>query len=92
LRYVYWILAVPTALAACLVILLTVAGENLSRSTPWWVSLAASSGVLALLWWGHVLATRKGRPGAGSLLVAASWLFFFAVVLVNGLLRQRTWQ
>jgi hypothetical protein len=45
-----------------------------------------------MLWWGHVLATRKGRPGAGSLLVAASWLFFFAVVLVNGLLRQRTWQ
>lgn len=90
--YLYWLLAGPTALLAGILILMTLAGQNLSPSTPWWLSILTGAGVLGLLWWGHRLVSAEGHPVIGVLLVPASWLMFFVVLLTWGLMHQKTWQ
>jgi hypothetical protein len=89
--YLYWILAVPTGVLAGLVILLTLSGRSLSSSTPDWLAILTAAIVLALLGWGYNLGTSEGKPGLAALLVVVSWIVFFATMLVNGLLHQKTW-
>lgn len=90
--YLFWILAVPTGALASALILLTVAGQRLSASTPWWLSVSIGFAVLWLLYRAHSFASTGGRPGLAVLLVVASWLMFFVVMLTYGLLHQGTWQ
>ena len=89
--YLYWILAVPTGVLASLLILLTLAGQRLTPSTPGWLSVSLASAVLGLLFWGHQMGT-NGRPLAAALLVVGSWILFFVVMVAYGLSRQQTWQ
>jgi hypothetical protein len=90
--YLYYALAVPTAVLAGLLLLLTLAGRSISPGTPWWLSVSVGAAVLGLLYWGYSLGRTRGRPGAAVLLVLGSWLLFFVVMLTHGLLRQQTWQ
>lgn len=88
---VYWILAVPTAVLATLIIGLTLAGRPLSQATPLWLSFAGGVMVLGCVGWGYHTGVTGQRPGMAVLLVVGSWLAFFAILLTNGLLRQKTW-
>lgn len=89
--YVYWVLAVPTGILASVVIFLTLSGQRLSSATPAWLALVASGAVLALLGWGYNLGTSGGRPFLAALLVVLSWVLFFGVMLINGLMHQKIW-
>ena len=89
--YVYWVLAVPTGLLALLVIMLTLGGKQITPVTPDWLSLLTSAAVLGLLVWGFRWATTGARPGLAVVLVVLSWVVFLGVMLVNGLMHQKTW-
>ena len=88
----FWLLATPTGALALFVILMTIAGKKLSAATPLWLALVAGAGVLALLIWAYRLLVLHGRPGLACVITVASWLLFAGVMLVNGLLHQKTWQ
>lgn len=91
MKYLYWILAVPTGVIACLVVLLTLGGQRLSAATPAWLSLVVAAVVLVLLSWGYRLVKTGGRPGLAVLVVVLSWVVFVGSRLINGLLHQKTW-
>jgi hypothetical protein len=90
--YLFWILAAPTAAFASLLFLMSLAGKHLSQATPLWLSLLASGGILALLFFAYRLAMNGGRPGAAIGLVLLAWLLFAVAMVVNGLARQSGWQ
>jgi hypothetical protein len=90
-KYLYWVLAVPTGVVACLVVLLTLAGQRLSAATPAWLSLVVAAVVLGLLGWGYRLLKTGDRPGLAVLVVVLSWVVFVGSMVVNGLLHQKIW-
>ncbi len=91
MKYLYWVLAVPTGVIACLVVLLTLGGQRLSAATPAWLSLVVGTVVLGLLGWGYRLVKTGGRPGLAVLVVVLSWVVFVGSMVVNGLLHQKIW-
>lgn len=90
LRVLHALLALPTALAACAVILIVLGGQRLSPPAPDWPGLVAAATVLGLNAWGYRLA-RAGRPILASPLVVGSWLVFALIMLINGALHQTLW-
>jgi hypothetical protein len=89
-RFLFWLLAVPTGAIALLVFLLHLAGRPLSAATPVWLSALGALAVLAALAWARRLAA-AGRAGRAILLVVGSGLLFAIVMIANGLARQQTW-
>ncbi len=91
LTVLFWILAVPTGGIALLVMLMTMAGKKLSSATPLWLSMVAALAVLALLAWAWRLSGVHHQPGWACVITVASWLVFAVTMIVNGLLRQTSW-
>lgn len=89
-RFLFRLLAVPTAAIAILIVLMNLAGRPLSAATPVGLSIATAAVVLALVAWGRHLAA-AGRPGRAVLLAVGSWALFVIVMLANGLARQQVW-
>ncbi len=89
MRFIFWLLAVPTGAIAALVLVLNLLGKQLSAATPLWLSILTSLAVLLLLLVARRLAA--GRPGLACLVVVGSWLFFATVLFANGLARQQVW-
>jgi hypothetical protein len=93
MRYVFLMLAVPTALGALLVLLKTLTGtaagpRSLSGDV---VAVVASLAVLALLGGALHLALNADAPGVATALVPLSWLLFAVCMGVHGLLATKAW-
>lgn len=89
--YIYWLLAIPTGLLASVVILMTLAGQRLSSATPHWLGLLAAAAVLSLVGYGYKVGVSSEKPGIAVLLVVSSWVVFASIMLINGIMRQTTW-
>ena len=90
--YVFWILAAPTGALSALLILMSIAGQQLSAATPVWLAVLAALGVMGLLGWARQLATKRGHPGVACAIVVLSWVLFAVTMIANGLAQQETWQ
>lgn len=90
LFWLYALLAAPTALLACAVILIIAGGHRFSGPAPDWPALLAAATVLGMLGLGYRLATGN-HPLRASLLVVASWVVFASIMLINGLMHQTLW-
>lgn len=90
MRVVYWLLAVPTALLACLVIFKSL-GDQGGGSPPAELAMAAAAAVLGLVGWGWRLAMTGGRPGMAVLLVVMSWVVFAGTMVGYALMTQKVW-
>jgi hypothetical protein len=76
LTIIFWLLATPTGAAALFIVLMTLAGQNLSAATPLWLALVAAVSVLALLGWAYRFLAIRRRPGLACVITVSSWIFF----------------